>query len=74
MVERLGLVTPATRFPEDRLRPKLQVSSKVRSIDPLVATDGEAFPLSVLDREFGHYRAEYHASKRGAYALGIVPG
>lgn len=70
--ERISLVSPATRFPERRDSPKLRLSSKVRSIDPPVATGEGLIPLSDLDSEFNAHLAAYHAAKKGGYALDVV--
>ena len=66
------LISPATRFVEDREAPTIRVPSKVRSIDPPVLERGRLKRLSELDRTFDDYRKDYHAHKQGGCSLRVL--
>lgn len=65
-------ITPGTRFIWDEHHPAFRVATKVRSIDPTVATGRSAVPLSSLDPAFCQYRNEYLAGKHGKWPMGVV--
>lgn len=70
--ELVELITPGTRFTWSEEQPVFRVKTKVRSIDPPVASGNSVTPLSALDPAFAHYRNEYLASKQGRWPMGIV--
>ena len=66
------LVSPGTRFSLNHAQPTFTVSTKVRSIDPLVREGKTIFLLSELDPTFSHYRSEYLASKQGCWPIEVI--
>lgn len=72
IVNYLRWVTPGTRFLWDEAQPLFRISSKIRSIDPLVVTGSAPEVLSELDRAFGKFRQGYHASKQGLWPMSVV--
>ena len=68
----LPLVSARTRFTWDAAHPDWWVSTKIRTLDPDVALDGAAQPLSVLDPEFAAYRQVYLERKRGRWPIRVL--
>jgi len=68
----LGRVSPLTEFYWDAESPTFWVSTKLRTIDPLVLVDGLTLPLSELDARFARYREEYLTSKQGKWPMRVV--
>jgi len=68
----LALVSPQTEIVWDETNPDFWVSTKIRSIDPDVAVDGELRPLSTLDPAFAAHRANYHRRKQGKWPMRII--
>lgn len=66
-------VTAGTRFVWNETQPVFRVSTKVRSIDPLVCDGAQMRRLSELEPEFAQYRNAYLGSKQGQWPMGIVP-
>jgi len=69
----LALVSPDTRFEWDEAAPTFRVSTKLRTVDPDVWSDGHWQPLSALDADFGRRRAHYLSSKQGKWPMRVVP-
>ena len=69
----LALISPATRFEWDEVNPTFRVSTKLRTIDPDVLIDQRFMPLSLLDVEFAHYRADYLGSNSGKWPMRVLP-
>jgi hypothetical protein len=69
----LALVSPDTRFEWDELAPTFRVSTKLRTVDPDVWSDGHWQPLSALEADFGRRRAHYLSSKQGKWPMRVVP-
>jgi hypothetical protein len=61
-----------TRFVWDEEDPEFRVSTKLRTIDPVVLVDGVAKPLSDLDPDFARRRAEYLSQNSGKWAMRVV--
>jgi HD superfamily phosphohydrolase len=70
--QQLALISPATRFEWDEVNPTFRVSTKLRTIDPDVLLDGRFQPLSVIDADFAHYRAEYLRSHSGKWPMRVL--
>lgn len=70
---RLRLVSLDTRFEWDEEAPTFWVSAKLRTIDPHVATNGGAQPLSVLDPDFARFRESYLADRQGKWPMRVIP-
>lgn len=68
----LALISPDTRFVLDEDAPSFRVRAKRRTVDPALAADGGAVPLSALDREFARYRNAYFGDGHLALPLKIV--
>jgi HD superfamily phosphohydrolase len=68
----LPLVSADTRFVWDEAQPNWWVSTKIRTIDPDVASNGTIQPLSALDPEFAAYRQAYLARKRGRWPIRVL--
>jgi len=68
----LSRVSPLTEFYWDAESPTFWVSTKLRTIDPLVLVDGLTLPLSELDARFARYREEYLTSKQGKWPMRVV--
>ena len=69
----IELISPRTQFVWDDAAPTFRVSTKLRTIDPDVLTDGRCLPLSALDSDFARYRAEYLAGKSGLWPMRVIP-
>lgn len=69
----LKLVSPKTKFVWDDTTPTFRVSTKLRTIDPDVLHDGLVRPLSTIDADFAHHRAEYLNSKSGKWPMKVIP-
>ena len=69
----LAPIQASTRFVWDEDRPDFVISTKLRTIDPDVLTDGELRPLSELDAEFGRRRRDYLSRKQGKWPMRVVP-
>jgi HD superfamily phosphohydrolase len=67
----LSLVSADTQFVWDEANPHWWVSTKIRTIDPDVAIDGMAQPLSALDPEFAVYRQAYIQRKQGRWPIRV---
>jgi HD superfamily phosphohydrolase len=64
-----------TRFEWDEVNPEFRVSTKLRSIDPDVLTNGSVGPLSALDPDFAARRAEYLTQNSGKWPMRVIgPG
>ncbi|MBI1423852.1 MAG: HD domain-containing protein [Gammaproteobacteria bacterium] len=68
------LITPGTRFIWSEAKPLFRISTKVRSIDPMVSDAEGIMPLSKRDSTFAHYRSEYLSSKQGQWPMMVVNG
>ena len=68
----LASIQASTRFVWDEDRPDFRVSTKLRTIDPDVVSDGALTPLSELDPEYGRRRREYLARKQGKWPMRVV--
>ena len=68
----VNLISPGTRFTWDEDQPVFTVSTKVRSIDPLVVDGNSTAVYSELDPAFSRYRTEYLSSKQGQWPMGVV--
>lgn len=67
-----ALISPGTRFVWDEEAPDFRVSTKIRSIDPLVKTNNSLQHLSSIDPLFARHRAGYMAGKQGAWPMRVV--
>jgi len=65
-------VHPDTRFVWDEDNPEFRVSTKLRSIDPEVFTDGRVLPLSHLDIDFARYRQTYLSRTSGKWPMRVI--
>jgi HD superfamily phosphohydrolase len=68
----LELISPRTRFEWDDLQPTFRVSTKLRTIDPDVAVKGQLLPLSSLDADFAHRRADYLSRNHGKWPMRVM--
>jgi HD superfamily phosphohydrolase len=68
----LRSVSPLTAFYWDAEAPTFWVSTKLRTIDPLVLVDGSTHPLSELDVRFARQREDYLQSKQGKWPMRVV--
>ena len=68
----LQWVSPQTQFVWDDINPTFYVGTKIRSIDPDVVVAGACRPLSALDPDFAHHRANYHRRKEGKWPMRVV--
>jgi len=68
----LQLVKADTEFAWDEVNPDFMISTKLRSIDPEVLTNGDVIPLSVLNPEFAQYRKNYLTDKSGLWPMRVV--
>lgn len=66
------LISPGTRFYRDEQQPLFRISTRIRSIDPLIGTDNGPLALSELDTCFARYRDEYHHRKQGVWPMSII--
>ncbi len=69
----IRLVSPQTRFVWDEANPTWWISTKLRTVDPDVWSDGSFQPLSRLDPVFGRARQEYLAKKSGKWPMRVIP-
>jgi HD superfamily phosphohydrolase len=67
------LVNRETRFVWDAEAPTFLVSTKLRTLDPAVAQDGQIRTLSELDPAFAQRRHAYLARKAGPWPMRVVP-
>lgn len=67
-------LTPGTRFIWSDTQPLFKITTKVRSIDPLVCDGSMVRHLSELDPQFAQYRHAYLGSKQGQWQMDVVPG
>jgi uncharacterized protein len=70
--QQLALISPATRFEWDEVKPTFRVSTKLRTIDPDVLIDSGFQPLSTLDADFARYRAEYLRGSSGKWPMRVL--
>lgn len=70
--EYVNLITPGTRFIWDDENPIFRITTKIRSIDPLVSNGENVKSLSVLDATFDRYRKEYLSGKQGLWPMSVV--
>jgi HD superfamily phosphohydrolase len=70
--KQLALISPATQFAWDEMKPTFRVSTKLRTIDPDVLIDDRLMPLSALDADFARYRAEYLRSNSGKWPMRVI--
>lgn len=68
----LGLISTRTRFVWDEKVPSFWVSTKLRTIDPPVLLDEGPQPLSLLDADFAHLRADYLKRKSGNWPMRVI--
>lgn len=68
----VDLITPGTRFTWDETNPAFRIATKIRSIDPPVASGNVVKPLSEIDKTFSQYRKKYISEKQGPWPMGIV--
>jgi HD superfamily phosphohydrolase len=68
----LRRVSPGTQFYWDADAPTFWVSTKLRTIDPLVLVDGSTRPLSEFDERFAHLRADYLHRNTGKWPMRVV--
>jgi HD superfamily phosphohydrolase len=68
----LDLISTQTRFVWDEEDPTFWVSTKLRTIDPLVLINGSAHPLSVLDAEFARLQEAYLRRKSGKWPVRVI--
>jgi HD superfamily phosphohydrolase len=68
----VDLVNPQTEFIWDPDIPTFRVSTKLRTIDPVVLQDGEVRPLSTLDTKFAHFRRDYLENNSGLWPMRVV--
>ncbi len=65
-------VSAQTQFILDDQNPTFRISTKLRSIDPKVLSEGHVLPLSALDSEFAAYRANYLTSRQGKWPIRVM--
>ena len=70
--ELLALVSPETRFVWDADQPDFMLKTKIRTLDPDVAINGQACPLSALDAAYAARRETYLAHKSGRWPFRVV--
>ena len=70
----LECVSPEASFVLDDGDPSFLVEPKVRTIDPAVVMEGEARPLSDIDREFARFVREYEGRKSGKWPVKAICG
>jgi HD superfamily phosphohydrolase len=68
----LHSVSPLTEFYWDAEEPTFWVSTKLRTIDPVVLVDGCTHLLSELDARFARQREDYLHSKQGKWPMRVV--
>jgi len=68
------LISPDTRFVEDKHRADFWVSTKLRTIDPDVMVKGRLVPYSQLNPEFASRRLAYLARKSGKWPFRVLSG
>jgi len=68
----LKLVSPDTNVVLDQAQPTFRISTKLRTIDPDVCTNGEVRPLSALDPEFARLRTAYLESNSGFWPIRVI--
>jgi HD superfamily phosphohydrolase len=68
----LALISPDTRFEWDEVAPTFRVSTKLRTIDPDVLTDGRLLLLSELDTDFARRRSDYLSRNAGKWPIRVV--
>lgn len=65
------LISTETQFVWDEAAPTFRVSTKLRTIDPLVLLHGRVRRLSALDPEFARHRAAYLKDKAGKWPIRV---
>jgi HD superfamily phosphohydrolase len=74
-IQRLtGLVAPSTRFAWDEAQPTFRVSTKLRTIDPLVLNNRSLHRLSEIEPAFGRARQHYLESSSGKWPMRVIAG
>jgi len=68
----LKLISKDTRFEWDDVAPTFRVSTKLRTIDPDVLIAGQLLPLSSLDADFAHRRADYLNRNQGKWPMRVM--
>lgn len=65
-------VNADTRFKWDEFQPDFWVSTKLRSIDPDLLSNGTVKPLSSFDADFAKHRVEYLEKNSGKWPMKVV--
>lgn len=61
-----------TRFEWDEVEPDFRVSTKLRTIDPDLLTNGKVQPLSAIDSDFAIHRTEYLTKNSGKWPMKVI--
>ena len=70
--EELRLISPLTRFAWDEDAPDFRISTKLRTIDPAVITEGDVRRLSEIDPEFAEHRNKYLEENSGKWPMRVI--
>lgn len=73
LLAQLRLVSAQTCFVWDEIAPTFRVSTKLRTIDPLVLSGDRLQPLSVIDADFAHRRLDYLKTRSGKWPVRVIP-
>ena len=69
----LSLVHTETRFARDDSNPTFRVSTKLRTLDPVVLIENAEYILSSLDMDFAELRTKYLTSQSGKWPMRVIP-
>ena len=61
-----------TRFEWNEYQPEFRVSTKLRSIDPDILSNGTIKPLSSIDADFAKHRVEYLEKNSGKWPMRVI--
>jgi HD superfamily phosphohydrolase len=68
----LRFVDKRTEFVSDAVAPTFTVTTKIRTLDPDVYTNGTVLRFSTIEPAFAAYREAYLAQKQGAWPIRVV--